>query len=71
VDLRQDVAAVSDTAGATIPYGKVEEALESFLARTGLCNAIMERLDVLEKEAHLDCFFSALSIGEALMEASL
>ncbi len=71
VDLREDVAAVSDTAGAIVPYGKIEEALESFLARTGLNNEIMERLIVLEKEAHMESFFSALSITEALMEASL
>jgi Fe-S-cluster containining protein len=71
VDLRQDVAAVSETAGATIPYGKIEEALEGFLARTGLYDAIMERLAVLEKEAGMEGFFSALSIAEALMEASL
>jgi hypothetical protein len=31
----------------------------------------MERLAVLEKEAYMESFFSALSIAEALMEASL
>jgi Fe-S-cluster containining protein len=71
VDLRHDVAAVSDTENAIIPYGKIEAALEGFLARTGLYNTIMERLAVLEKEARMESFFSALSIAEALMEASL
>jgi len=71
VDLRHDVAAVSDTENAIIPYGKIEAALEGFLARTGLYNTIMERLAVLEKEAYMESFFSALSIAEALMEASL
>ena len=71
VDLRHDVVAVSDTAEAIIPYGKIEEALEGFLARTGLYNTIMERLAVLEKEAYMESFFSALSIAETLMEASL
>jgi len=70
-DLRTDVVAVSDTANAIIPYGKIEEALEGFLARMGLYNTIMERLAVLEKEAYMESFFSALSIAEALMEASL
>lgn len=69
VDLRQDVAAVAD--GARISFGKVEEVLEGYLARTGLRNTIMERLAVLEKEAQMESFFSALSVAEALMEASL
>jgi len=71
VDLRQDVAAATDGAGARIPFRKVEEVLESYLERTGLCHTITERLGVLEKEADMESFFSALSIAEALMEASI
>jgi Fe-S-cluster containining protein len=71
VDLRQDAAAATDGAGARIPFRKVEDVLESYMARTGLSHAIMARLAVLEKEANMESFFSALSIAEALMEASL
>jgi len=71
VDLRQDAAAATEAAGARIPYEKAEEVLESYLVRTGIYNTIMERLGVLEKEAEMESFFSALSIAEALMEASL
>jgi len=71
VDLRQDAAAAFDGVGARIPFEKLQEVLESYLARTGLYDTIMERLAILEKEAHMESFFSALSIAETLMEASL
>ena len=79
VDLREDVIVLFDRErprsqasppGLRIPYGKIEEAMERHGERTGLFELIREKLASLEKETAMQSFFSALSIAEALTEAS-